>query len=62
MLRWIPGESAELVRGGIAISEGRVAVRIFVRNHGEEQDRRDQNECLELVQLGSRESLVSGER
>jgi hypothetical protein len=51
VLRWIPGESAELVRGGVAIFERRVAMRIFVRDHGEEQDRRDQNECLELVQF-----------
>ena len=55
----IPGESAELVCGGVAVSERRVAVRIFVRDHREEQDRRDQNECLELVQFGSRESLRS---
>jgi hypothetical protein len=32
-------------------------MRIFVRDHGKEQDRRDQNELLELVQFGLRESL-----
>jgi hypothetical protein len=30
-------------------------VRIFMRNHGEQQDRRDQNELLELVQVYPRE-------
>jgi len=58
VLRRIPGESAELVRGGIAIFEGRVAVRIFMRNHREEEYRSDQNELLELVQFVSRESLI----
>jgi hypothetical protein len=33
-------------------------VRIFVRNHGEEEDRGDQNELLELVQGRPREGGV----
>ena len=50
VLDGIPGESAELIRRWIAVLEGRVAVRVFVRDHGEQEHRRDQYECLELVQ------------
>ena len=55
MLGGVPGESSELVGRWVAILEGRVSVRIFVRNHGEEEDRCDENELLELVQGRPRE-------
>lgn len=42
----IPGQPAELIGRHVAILEGRIAVRVFVGDHREQQNGRDQNEIL----------------
>ena len=54
----VPGEPAELVGRRVAILERSIAVSVFVRDHRKQQDGRNQNECLELVQIPSRDCLV----
>ena len=54
----IPGEPAKLIGRGVAIFERSIPVSIFVRDHREQKDGGNQNECLELVQCPSREGRV----
>ena len=59
VFRGIPCQSAELVSGWVVVPERSVTVRVLVRDHREQEDRRDQDESLELVQCRPREGRVS---
>jgi hypothetical protein len=49
----IPREAPERPRRGVALSQGGPSVRVFVRDHGEEQHGRDQDELLLPGQRGT---------
>jgi len=44
----IPCQSPELVRGGVALAQGCVAVRVLVRDHREEENGRNQDEPFDV--------------
>jgi hypothetical protein len=50
VLDGIPGETAFLIGRRITLPERRISVRVLVRDHREEQDRRDEQEVLDFIQ------------
>jgi hypothetical protein len=54
----VPGEPAKLVSRRVAIFECSIPVSVFVRDHRKQKDGGNENECLELVQIPSRDGRV----
>ena len=50
VLRRVPREPTELVRRHVSIPECHIPVRVLMRDHREQQDGCDENECLDLAQ------------
>ena len=61
MLERVPCEPAQLERRRVTLFERGVAVRVFVRNHGEQQNGRNEEDILEGVHVRKKVLLYTTE-